>query len=147
MASILRSQSGKTLVRCFIGMGGNEGGTIRVVVADDHALVRAGLRLMLHSLGGVEVVGETGDGRDALNLVRKHKPDLALLDVTMPGLTGIELAGCIQKELPRTRVIILSMHTNEEYVVRAVRAGAAGYLLKHSDPVELELAIEAVLAG
>ncbi len=120
---------------------------IRVILADDHKLVRAGFRLMLNSLAGVEILAETGDGQEALQLIRKHRPDIAFLDITMPGLTGIEVAGRIQKELPQTKVIILSMHTNEEYVVRAVRAGVSGYLLKNSDPVEIELAIRAALAG
>src|SRR5215467_2130941 len=120
---------------------------IRVVLADDHKLVRAGFRLMLNTLGGVEVLAETSDGQDALELIRKHKPEIALLDITMPGLTGIEIAGRIQKDKLPTKVIILSMHLDEEYIVRAVKAGVAGYLLKTSDPVELELAIRAALCG
>jgi len=128
-------------------MAENQAGAIRVVLADDHKLVCAGFRLMLNSLAGIEIVGETGDGREALELIRKHVPDIALLDITMPGLTGIEVASRIKKEVLHTKVIILSMHMNEEYVVRAVQAGIAGYLLKNSDPVELELAIEAALSG
>jgi len=120
---------------------------IRIVLADDHKLVRAGFRLMLNTLGGVEVLAETGDGQDALELILKHKPEIALLDITMPGLTGIEIAGRIQKDKLPTKVIILSMHLDEEYIVRAVKAGVAGYLLKTSDPVELELAIRAALCG
>ena len=119
----------------------------RVVIADDHKFVRAGFRLMLHSLGGVEIVGEAGDGNEALQLIRQHKPDIALVDITMPGLTGIELADRIQKELPQTKVIILSAHVHEEYVVRALRAGVSGYLLKSANPVELEIAIRDTLSG
>ena len=120
---------------------------IRIVLADDHKLVRAGFRLMLNTLGGVEVLAEASDGQNALELIRKHKPEIALLDITMPGLTGIEIAGRIQKDKLPTKVIILSMHLDEEYIVRAVKAGIAGYLLKTSDPVELELAIRAAMCG
>lgn len=120
---------------------------VRVVLADDHKLVRAGFRLMLNTLGGVEVLAEASDGQTALEQIRKHKPEIALLDITMPGLTGIEIASRIQKDKLSTKVIILSMHLDEEYVVRAVQAGVAGYLLKTSDPVELELAIRAALNG
>src|SRR5215813_4432585 len=108
---------------------------IRVVLADDHKLVRAGFRLMLNTLGGVEVLAEAGDGQEALEQIRKHKPEIALLDITMPGLTGIEIAGRIQKENLPTKVVILSMHLDEEYVMRAVKADVAAYLLKTADPV------------
>jgi DNA-binding NarL/FixJ family response regulator len=120
---------------------------IRVVLADDHKLVRAGFRLMLNSLGAVEIVGETGNGLEALELIRERSPKLALLDITMPGLTGIEVAVRIHRERLSTKVIILSMHVDEEYVIRAVEAGVAGYLLKTADPMELELAIREALSG
>ena len=118
---------------------------IRVLLADDHKLVRAGFRAMLNSLGGVEVVGETGDGREALELIRTHRPDVALLDITMPSLTGIEVATRVANEIENVRIIILSMHTTEDYIARAVRAGVSGYLLKNADPVELELALRAAM--
>jgi DNA-binding NarL/FixJ family response regulator len=118
---------------------------IRVLLADDHKLVRAGFRAMLNSLGGVEVVGETGDGREALELIRTHRPDVALLDITMPSLTGIEVATRVANEFENVRIIILSMHTTEDYIARAVRAGVSGYLLKNADPVELELALRAAM--
>src|SRR5215475_1222414 len=118
---------------------------IRVLLADDHKLVRAGFRAMLDSLGGMEIVGETGDGREALELIRTQHPDVALLDITMPGLTGIEVAMRVVYEAPNVRVIILSMHTSEDYIARAVRAGVSGYLLKNADPVELELALRAAM--
>ena len=118
---------------------------IRVLLADDHKLVRAGFRAMLDSLGGIEIVGETGDGREALELIRTQKPDVALLDITMPGLTGIEVATRAASEAPDVRVIILSMHTSEDYIAQAVRAGVSGYLLKNADPVELELALRAAM--
>ena len=118
---------------------------IRVLLADDHKLVRAGFRAMLDSLGGMEIVGETGDGREALELIRTQHPDVALLDITMPGLTGIEVAIRVVNEALDVRVIILSMHTSEDYIAKAVRAGVSGYLLKNADPVELELALRAAM--
>ncbi len=120
---------------------------IRILLADDHALVRAGLRSLLESLPEVEVVAEAGDGREALRLAATHHPHIALLDIAMPELNGLEAAALLAKEAPDTRVIILSMHTSEEYVVRALRAGVAGYLLKDSGLAELELAVKAVARG
>jgi DNA-binding NarL/FixJ family response regulator len=102
---------------------------------------------MLRELGNVEVLAETGDGHEAVELLKKHRPDVALLDITMPGLTGIEVANRISKEYPSIRIIILSMHTTTDYISKAVRAGVSGYLLKNADPVELELAIRAVGEG
>jgi len=119
----------------------------RVILADDHKLVRAGFRAMLKTLPGVDVVAETENGRDALELIRKHVPDVALLDITMPGLTGLEVAARVSSEMPSVRVIILSMHTGDEYIVQAIRAGIAGYLLKNAEPMELELAIRSALDG
>jgi RNA polymerase sigma factor (sigma-70 family) len=119
----------------------------RVILADDHKLVRAGFRAMLKTLPDVEVVAETENGRDALELIRKHVPDIALLDITMPGLTGLEVAARVSAEIPNVRVIILSMHTGDEYIVQAIRAGIAGYLLKNAEPMELELAIRSALDG
>jgi DNA-binding NarL/FixJ family response regulator len=120
---------------------------VRVLLADDHKLVRAGFRAMLNSLGDVEIIGETGDGREALELIQKHQPDVALLDITMPSLTGLEVAKRVANQIENVRVIILSMHTSEDYIARAVRAGVSGYLLKNADPVELELAIRAAMNG
>jgi DNA-binding NarL/FixJ family response regulator len=118
---------------------------IRVLLADDHNLVRAGFRAMLHNIGGIEIVDETGDGREALELIRKHRPDVALLDITMPSLTGLEVATRVANEIQTVRIIILSMHTSEDYVAKAIRAGVCGYLLKNADPVELELALRAAM--
>jgi DNA-binding NarL/FixJ family response regulator len=120
---------------------------VRVLLADDHKLVRAGFRAMLNNLSNVEVVAETGDGREALELLQKHRPDVAFVDITMPSLTGLEVAKRAAKEAPNVRIIIVSMHTAEEYVGRAVRAGVAGYVLKNADPIELELAIRAAIKG
>ena len=120
---------------------------IRVILADDHTLVRAGIRALLEKLPGVEVVGEADDGREVLNLVRQRRPDVVLMDITMPGLNGLEAAARIAKEFPDVRVIILSMHNNEEYYWRALKAGAAGYLLKKAATTELEAALQQVTRG
>ena len=121
--------------------------SLRLVLADDHTLVRAGMRALLSELPGVEVVGETGDGREALRLIRERKPDIALIDISMPGLNGLEVAARIGHDHPATRVIIVSMHGDDESVRRALVAGAAGYLLKNSDRSELELALRTVARG
>jgi DNA-binding NarL/FixJ family response regulator len=120
---------------------------IRVMLADDHTLVRAGIRALLEKLPGVEVVGEAGDGREVLNLVKLHQPDVVLMDISMPGLNGLEAALRMAKEFPDVRVVILSMHHNEEYVWRALKAGVAGYLLKKSATAELETALQQVVRG
>lgn len=120
---------------------------IRVLLADDHTLVLAGLRGLVTKLAGVEVVGEAGDGHDTLRLAETLRPDVVLLDIGMPGLNGLEVAQRLNKFDPAIRVVILSMHVSEEYVLRALRAGAAGYLLKDSAVAELEVAIRAVVRG
>lgn len=120
---------------------------IRLVIAEDHVLVRAGLRSLLRQIPEVEVVGEASSGREALELVARDHPDLVLMDVSMPDLNGLEAAARIARQFPRTRTIILSMHAVEEYVHQALRAGAAGYLLKDADPSELALAVRAVARG
>ncbi len=120
---------------------------VRVVLADDHALVRAGIRALLQALPDIEVVAETSDGRDALALMNTHHPDVVLMDIAMPGMNGLEAAARGAKEFPNVRVIVLSMHANEEYVLQALRAGAAGYLLKDAATAELDLAIRAVARG
>jgi DNA-binding NarL/FixJ family response regulator len=120
---------------------------IRLLLADDHTLVRAGMRTLLGTLPDVEVVAEASDGREALRLVEQHRPDVVLMDVTMPELNGLEATARVAKDFPQTRVIMLSMHASEEYVLQALNAGAAGYLLKESDIAELELAIKAVARG
>jgi DNA-binding NarL/FixJ family response regulator len=122
-------------------------GTIRVLLADDHRLVRAGLRALLQSLEGVQVVAEAGNGYEALQLAQQHQPDIVIMDIGMEELNGLEAAARIVKSTPAPRVIILSMHANEEYVRRSLQAGAAGYLLKGAEPAELELAIHAVMRG
>ena len=121
--------------------------TISVVLAEDHGLVRAGFRALLAAIPGVQVVAEASDGREALSLIASHEPDVAVLDITMPGLNGIQVIAQLRAEHPRVRAIVLSMHDNEEYVRQALRAGAAAYLLKDSSPTELELAVRAVAQG
>ena len=120
---------------------------IRVVHADDHAVVRAGIRAMLEELGGIEIVGQATNGREALALVEKHQPDVLLMDISMPEMNGLEATTRVVKEFPNVRVIIISMHTAEEYVWQALKAGASGYLLKDVEPSELDLAIKTVLNG
>jgi len=120
---------------------------VRVLLADDHALMRAGLRKLLESLPDIEVVGEADDGQVVLTLAGKLHPHLVLMDIAMPGLNGLEAAARLTKLHPQMRVLILSMHQNEDYVRQALRNGAAGYLLKDAAPVELELAIKAILRG
>ena len=121
--------------------------TRRILLADDHALVRAGIRALLESLPGVEVVGETGDGLEAVEHVRRDPPDAILLDITLPGLNGLEAAARIAKLDVPTRVLMLSMHASAEYAARALAAGAAGYLNKDSAFDELATALEEIFAG
>ncbi|MDZ8051707.1 MAG: response regulator [Aulosira sp. ZfuVER01] len=120
---------------------------IRVLLADNHTLVRAGLRALLHTIQGIQVIAEAGDGREALHLIAKHQPDVVLMDIAMPEMNGLEAAAHVVKEFPQVRVIMLSMHANEEYVLQALRIGAMGYLLKDAGISELELAIKAISQG
>lgn len=120
---------------------------MRVLLADDHTLVRAGIRALLETIQGLTVVAESGDGRQALELICKHRPDVALLDIGMPGLNGLEVARRVAEESPKTRVLILSMHADESYVAQALQAGVAGYLLKDAAVAELPLALQAVSRG
>jgi len=120
---------------------------ITVLLADDHTLVRAGFAGILRDIPGVEVVAEAGDGRRALQLIREHQPDIVLMDIGMPGLNGLEATACVAKDYPDVCVIILSMHTAEEYVLQALHVGARGYLVKDADPDELKLAVQSVAEG
>jgi DNA-binding NarL/FixJ family response regulator len=119
----------------------------RLLLADDHALVRAGIRSLLEKMTGVEVVAEASDGREALELIKKKLPNLVLMDIAMPGLNGLEALARTTKEFTAMKVIILSMHANEEYALQALRAGACGYLLKDGAVAELELALRVVARG
>jgi RNA polymerase sigma factor (sigma-70 family) len=122
-------------------------GALRVVIADDHTVVRQGIRGVLEDLSGLEVVGEAGDGDEALALVRALEPDVVVLDVNMPGRTGLDVAGELRDEGTATRVLMLSMHDDPEYVLQAVCAGADGYVLKDVAPAELRDAVRAVHEG
>jgi DNA-binding NarL/FixJ family response regulator len=119
----------------------------RIVLADDHRLVRAGIRSLLEEVPGAEVVAEAEEGREALRLIEKHQPDIAVLDIGMPGLGGLEVAAQAAQVAPRTRVLILSMHAAGPFVSRALRVGVAGYLLKDAAPAELHVAVAAVARG
>jgi len=120
---------------------------LRVIIADDHAVVRQGIRAVLEEVEGLEVVAEAGDGIEALALAEQHKPDVVVLDVTMPGKTGLEVAKELRDAGSGVRVLILSMHDEPEYVLEAVRAGADGYVLKDMAPAELRAAVTAVHEG
>jgi DNA-binding NarL/FixJ family response regulator len=120
---------------------------IRVVLADDHPIVRAGIRAELEKLPGTIVVGEADNGRDAIELVRNHQPSVVFMDISMRDLNGLEATARITQQFPRVRVIILSMHQNEEYFWQALKAGASGYLLKKAATTELATALARVMAG
>jgi DNA-binding NarL/FixJ family response regulator len=119
----------------------------RILIADDHALVRAGIRALAEKIEGVEVVAEAGNGTEAIRLIKELKPDLALLDISMPETSGFEVLARQAKEFPDVRVIVLTVHEAEAYAIRALRLGAAGFLLKSAASVELGQAIEAVRRG
>ncbi len=120
---------------------------VKVILADDHALVRAGIRSLLERLPDVEVVAEAGNGREAMALTAEHKPTVVVMDITMPDLNGLDATARIVSEHPGTRVLIFSMHTSEDFVLRALHAGAAGYLLKDAAAADLAAAMQAVLRG
>ena len=120
---------------------------IRVLLVDDHTLVREGIRLVLEAVGDVEVVGEASDGRSAVERALELEPDVVLMDISLPGQSGIEATAEIKRERPQVQVLGLSMYDNEEYVTRLLKAGAAGYVLKRSAATELVAAVRAVHAG
>jgi DNA-binding NarL/FixJ family response regulator len=117
------------------------------IIADDHQIVRRGLRTVLETEAGVNVIAEAADGLAAAQMVEKHKPTLLILDLNMPRLHGIEVLRQVRAVSPNTRVIILSMHNDEPYVIEALRAGAAAYILKGSESVEILQGVKEVLAG
>jgi DNA-binding NarL/FixJ family response regulator len=119
----------------------------RIMLADDHQLVRAGFRALLKEIPAVEVVAEAADGRQALELFKKHQPDVVLIDIAMPKLNGLEAIARITKDFPNARVIVLSAYANQEYVMQAIQAGARGYLTKEDAVSELKAAIKAVTEG
>lgn len=120
---------------------------IRVLIADDHALVRAGIRALVEKIKGVVVVGEAGTGSEALELAKELNPNLMLLDLTMPDGGGFEVLAHVKKQFPEIRVIVLTVHEAGEYAIRALREGAAGFLPKSAASAELEQAIQTVIDG
>jgi DNA-binding NarL/FixJ family response regulator len=121
--------------------------TIRVLLVDNHPIVRSGIRAELEKLASVRVVGEATDGREGLALVKSQQPQVVFMDISMPGLNGLEATTRLTKEFPDVRVIILSRHENEEYFWHALKAGASGYLLKRAAIAEMESALRRVMAG
>lgn len=120
---------------------------IKILLADDHTIVRKGIRSLLDGEADIEVVGEAENGREVLEKVEKLLPDIVLMDSTMPVLNGLEATRQIAKRFPQVKVLVLTMHTNEEYILQFLQAGAAGYLVKQSAPQELMSAIQAVYRG
>ena len=120
---------------------------LRILLVEDHALVRAGMKALLQKIEGIEVAADMGDGLEAVKYVRTATPDLVLMDIAMPGLNGLDATARIVKESPTTRVILLSMHANEEYLRQALQVGASGYLLKGAELAELEWALKTVARG
>ncbi|MFO0891184.1 MAG: response regulator transcription factor [Isosphaeraceae bacterium] len=120
---------------------------IRIVLADDHALIRAGIAAVIRDLADVAIVGEAATGLEALRLVETQKPDILMTDISMAGMNGLEVIARVTREFPLTRSIVLSMHTEKQYVTRALLAGAAGYLVKDSGTDEIERAIRSVARG
>jgi DNA-binding NarL/FixJ family response regulator len=120
---------------------------VRILIADDHSLMREGVIALLEKTVGIQIVGEASDGLEAIRMIAAHHPNLVLMDIGMKPLNGLDATERIIKEFPDVRVIILSMHANEEYVLRALRAGASGYVLKDAKKQELVSAIEVVASG
>lgn len=123
------------------------GEVIRVLVADDHTVVREGIRHVLEGQGEFEVVAEASSGAEAVTLAEAHRPDVVVLDISMPGESGLQAAARLRRVVPEARVLILSMHDHAEYVLESVRAGAHGYLLKDTAATELRSAVRAVHSG
>jgi DNA-binding NarL/FixJ family response regulator len=122
-------------------------GVIRVLLADDHAIVRAGLKEILDDTGDIAVAGEASSGQEVLARIRDNDYDVAVLDMSMPGRSGIELIRQVKDEKPRVRILVLTMHSEQQYAVRALKAGASGYLTKESAPDQLVAAIRRIAAG
>ncbi|MFC6282952.1 MULTISPECIES: response regulator [Polaromonas] len=120
---------------------------IRIVIADDHAIVREGLKRIIFSIGDMSVAGEAGDGAEVMQRVRDTECDLLVLDLSMPGRSGMELIKLVRSEKPGLRILVLSMHQELQYAVRAIKNGASGYLTKESAPAQLEQAIRKIASG
>src|SRR5215210_4429076 len=139
------------MVRGGKGMVNGEGAALpkvaRILIADDHALVREGLRTMLSGEDGLEVIAEANDGQQALNICRELEPDLVLMDVRMPVMDGLQATKKIKQEMPKTSVMMVTMHENSDYLFEAVKAGAAGYVLKDASGERLLGAVRRTLEG
>jgi len=122
-------------------------GKIRIFLAEDHTIVRKGIRTLLESEENIEVVGEAADGREVLKKIEGLTPDVVLMDISMPQLNGLEATRQLKKAMPDVKVLVLTVHLNEEYIYHALRAGASGYLVKHVDVTELITAVNAVYRG
>jgi len=120
---------------------------IRVLIADDHIIVRSGLRLLLEAQTDIDVVGEASDGREALNLAEKYLPDVVLMDITMPGMDGLEATRLIKASWPQINVLVLTMHRSDEYFFEMLKAGASGYILKGAETSDLIQAVRVVGRG
>jgi two-component system invasion response regulator UvrY len=120
---------------------------IKVLLADDHSIVRAGLRRIVEESGDMEVIAEAADGREAIRHIRDNRPDVAVIDISMPGLDGLEVVSQLHAHYPDLPILILTMHEEGQYVVRAIQAGAMGYLTKQSAPEQLVKAIRKIHAG
>ncbi len=120
---------------------------IRVLLADDHSIVRGGLSRIVEESGDIEVIAEAADGREAIQKVHRIQPDVAVVDISMPGLDGLEVISQLRHDYPKLPILILTMHEEEQYVVRAIAAGANGYITKRSAPEQLVKAIRKVYAG
>ena len=120
---------------------------VRILIVDDHTLMRSGIRALLERADDLRVVGEAGDGHEALKLIRELDPHVVLMDISIPGLNGLEVAAKVRKEHPSVKIVFLSMHSSEEYIVRALNVGAAGYVLKDATTNELELAVRSATKG
>lgn len=119
----------------------------RLVIADDHAIVREGLKRIVSDAQDMQVIGEAGDGNEVLRIVREQEFDVLVLDLSMPGRSGMELIRLVKAERPKLRILVLSMHQESQYAVRAIKSGASGYLTKESAPDQLVLAIRKIAAG
>jgi DNA-binding NarL/FixJ family response regulator len=145
------ARGGRRIVNGELGIGNGEAAAAsevaRILIADDHALVREGLRTMLSGEEGIEVIAEANNGQQALILCREHKPDLVLMDVRMPVMDGLEATRKIKQEMPKTSVMMVTMHENPDYLFEAVKAGAAGYVLKDASGERLLNAVRRTLEG
>jgi two-component system response regulator NreC len=119
----------------------------KIILADDHQLIRTALKSFIESIKNLSVIGEASNGREVIDLLKKDLPDIVIIDIAMPELNGLQTIKYLLKDHPQLKIIVLSMHSNEEYVAEALSSGASGYILKDSAPNELELAINTVLSG